>query len=50
VKSAGENEPFAASFLQQYERLIAEEEFAGWISELRRRYPVKVNTAALEAK
>jgi peptidyl-prolyl cis-trans isomerase D len=50
VKPAAEDDPRAASLNQQYARVVAEEEFTAWISGLRQRYPVKVNTAALEKK
>ncbi|GAB1393349.1 SurA N-terminal domain-containing protein [Rhodocyclaceae bacterium] len=35
---------------QQYHQAIAQEEVLGWINSLRERYPVKINTAALEKK
>lgn len=35
---------------QQYERVIADEEFSAWIAALRLRYPVEINKEALEAK
>jgi len=35
---------------QQYERVIADEEFSAWIAALRLRYPVEINKAVLEAK
>jgi peptidyl-prolyl cis-trans isomerase D len=50
VKHAAEDDPRAASLNQQYARVVAEEEFTAWISGLRQRYPVKVNSAALEKK
>lgn len=35
---------------QHYGQVIAQEEMLGWLAALRQRYPVKVNSAALERK
>ena len=38
------------SLLQQYQRVIADEEFTAWIAALRLRYPVEINKESLETK
>lgn len=50
VKAAAENDPRGAQLAQQYARLVAEEDFGAWLESLRQRYPVKVNSKALERK
>ena len=50
VKEAADNDPRGASLNQQYARLVAEEEFTAWLEVLRQRFPVKVNSKALERK
>ena len=50
VKAAAESDPRGAQLAQQYARLVAEEDFGAWLEGLRQRYPVKVNTKALERK
>jgi peptidyl-prolyl cis-trans isomerase D len=53
VKRIGEvdkNDPLGRAMAQQYARLVAEEEFAAWMSTLKERYPVEINKAALESK
>jgi len=52
VKAAGnpKDDPRTAALQQNYSRTIAEEEFSAWLATLRREHPVKINTAALEAK
>lgn len=39
-----------AALGQQYARLVAEEEFAAWMSTLKERHPVEINKVALENK
>lgn len=39
-----------AAIAQQYARLVAEEEFAAWMTTLREKFPVEINRAALENK
>lgn len=50
VKQAAENDPRAASLTTQYARMVAEEEFTAWLAGLREKFPVKINSAALERK
>ena len=50
VKPAADNDPRAASLSQQYARMVAAEEYAAWIATLRQRFPVTINTAAIEQK
>jgi peptidyl-prolyl cis-trans isomerase D len=50
VKAAAESDPRGGQLAQQYARLVAEEDFGAWLEGLRQRYPVKVNTKALERK
>lgn len=40
----------AKTLRQQYERVIADEEFSAWIAALRLRYPVEINKESLEVK
>jgi len=47
---AGKDDPRARALVQQYARIVAEEEFAAWLSSLKESYPVKINKAALENK
>ena len=42
--------PRARALAQQYARIVAEEEFAAWLSSLKESNPVKINKAALENK
>ena len=47
---AGKDDPRARALAQQYARIVAEEEFAAWLSSLKESNPVKINKAALENK
>jgi peptidyl-prolyl cis-trans isomerase D len=47
---AGKDDPRARALVQQYARIVAEEEFAAWLSSLKESYPVKINKTALEKK
>lgn len=48
---AGAEEPPRAKALRdQYQRIVAEEEFGAWLAALRQRYPVEINKAALETR
>ena len=47
---AGKDDPRARALAQQYARIVAEEEFAAWLSSLKENHPVKINKAALENK
>ena len=47
---AGKDDPRARALAQQYARIVAEEEFAAWLSSLKENYPVRINKAALENK
>lgn len=49
VASAG-NEGEAQSLRQSYARIVAEEEFAAWLSALRSRFPIEINKNLLESK
>jgi len=42
--------PFAQALGQQYERIIAEEEFLAWLEALRNRHGVKLRPGAIERK
>lgn len=48
--AAGEEPPRVKALRQQYERTVAEEEFAAWMMTLRERFEVDINRAALETK
>ena len=48
--ATGEEAPRVKALREQYARIVAEEEFAAWLTTLRQRFPVEINTAALEAK
>jgi len=43
-------DPRVAFLAQQYQRVIAEEEFSAWLATLKARYPVEIHKSALEAK
>ena len=45
---AKDDDPRLAAIKQQYTRVLAEQDFSAYLSMLRKRYDVKVNTAALE--
>ena len=47
---AAKDDPRVRALAQQYARIVAEEEFAAWLSSLKESYPVKINKAALETK
>ncbi len=42
------DDPNLKGLQQQYAKIVAEQDFAGYLAALRKRYNVKVNTAALE--
>ncbi len=42
--------PQARAMRGEYERLVAEEEFAAWLANLRSVYPIEVNEAALDRR
>jgi peptidyl-prolyl cis-trans isomerase D len=46
----GGDTPQSRAMRGEYARLVAEEEFAGWIATLRTKYPIEINQAALESK
>lgn len=46
---SGDSDPRLQAIKQQYARLLAEQDFAAYLAELRKRYNVKVNAALLEA-
>ncbi len=48
--AVGEEPPRAKALREQYGRIVAEEEFAGWLATLRQRFPVEVNKAVIESK
>jgi peptidyl-prolyl cis-trans isomerase D len=47
VMPAAADDPRLPMVAQQYQRVVAETEFAGWLANLRQRYTVKVNEKAL---
>jgi peptidyl-prolyl cis-trans isomerase D len=47
---AARGDPRVRELAQQYARIVAEEEFAAWLSSLKENYPVKINKAVLETK
>lgn len=47
---AARDNPHVRELAQQYARIVAEEEFAAWLSSLKENYPVKINKAGLETK
>lgn len=49
-EDAGKNDPTGRALAQQYARLVAEEEFAAWMSTLKEKYPVEINKTVLESK
>ncbi len=50
VRPGEEDAARRQALAQQYARAVAEEEFTGWMSALRERFPVIINSAALEPK
>lgn len=46
----GKDDPRTRALTQQYARFAAEEEFAAWMSTLKEKHPVSINTSALESK
>lgn len=50
VKAPGDDDLRLAALAQQYQRLVADEEFTAWVAALRKRYPVTINSAAIEQK
>jgi peptidyl-prolyl cis-trans isomerase D len=47
---AARGDPRVRELAQQYARIVAEEEFAAWLSSLKENYPVKINKTVLESK
>jgi peptidyl-prolyl cis-trans isomerase D len=47
---AGGDDQRAKALLDQYARVMAGEDFTAWLSVLRKRYPVEINSKALEVK
>ena len=47
---AGRDDPRGRGLVQQYARLVAEEEFAAWMTTLKEKYSVEINTVVLESK
>jgi len=47
--TANQEDPRLNSIKQQYARVLAEQDFGGYLAGLRKRYDVKVNAAALES-
>ena len=48
--AGGEEPPRAKALREQYGRVVAEEEFAGWLAMLKQRFPVEINKSVVEAK
>ncbi|MDO8930801.1 MAG: peptidylprolyl isomerase, partial [Rhodocyclaceae bacterium] len=48
--AGAEEPPRAKALREQYRRIVAEEEFMGWLATLKQRFPVDINKAALEVK
>lgn len=46
--TVGEGDPRLDALRQQYARILAEQDFSAYVAALRKRYDVKINTAALE--
>jgi peptidyl-prolyl cis-trans isomerase D len=46
--SVAADDPNLKALQQQYAKIVAEQDFAGYLAALRKRYNVKVNTSALE--
>jgi peptidyl-prolyl cis-trans isomerase D len=46
--TASDTDPRLKAITQQYARVLAEQDFGAYIASLRKRYEVKVNTAALD--
>jgi peptidyl-prolyl cis-trans isomerase D len=50
VKTGGDVANRGEALRQHYGQVIAQEDLVGWLAALRQRYPVTINTAALERK
>ena len=48
-KAAAAEDPRGPMLAQQYQRAVAEAEFAGWMQNLRQRYEIKINKKVLES-
>lgn len=46
--TVAESDPRLDALRQQYSRILAEQDFSAYVAALRKRYDVKINTAALE--
>ncbi len=44
------DDPRGSGLLQQYARVVAEEEFAAWMTTVKEKYPVEINKPLLESK
>lgn len=47
---ASKDDPRRSALVQQYARLLADEEFSAWMATLKKKYPVEINRANLESK
>ncbi|MDP2821547.1 MAG: SurA N-terminal domain-containing protein [Sulfuritalea sp.] len=47
---SGKDDPRGSALVQQYARLVAEEEFSAWMATLKEKYSVEINKTALESK
>lgn len=45
-----EEPPRAKALREQYRRIVAEQEFGGWLGTMKQRYGVEINKAAVESK
>lgn len=50
IKPAASDDPRKATLVQQYTRVVAEQEFGAWMDTMRLRYPVVISKTALETK
>ena len=50
IKPAAADDARKATLVQQYARVVAEQEFGAWMDVMRERYPVVIAKTALEAK